>query len=118
MTILLPHWIQLLEDLANDSSNPLTIRMMLCDVATCWNSTYNMLMFTLEYCEAIDGISGDRDMQKYELSEEEWNVVQQLCDVLAVCCAHLSFNSSYSHVPRFLRMQPFSFLVQRRILLL
>jgi len=112
MTILLPRWIQLLKDLTNDSSDPLTIRMMLRDVATCWNSMYNMLVFALEYCEAIDRISGDRDMWKYELSEEEWSVIQQLCDVLAVCCAHLSFNSSYSHVPRLLRMQPFSFLIQ------
>ena len=77
-----------------------------------WNSTYNMLMFALEYHEAIDRISGDRDMQKYELSGEQWNVVQQLCDVLAVCCAQLSFNSLYSNVPRFLRMQPFSFFIQ------
>lgn len=57
------------------------------DVATRWNSTYNMLVFALEYREAIDEISGDRDMRKYELSEEEWELVQQLCDVLAVRCA-------------------------------
>jgi len=85
-TILLPRWIQLLEDHANDDnlSNPLSIWMMPRDVATCWNLTYNMLMFALEYCEAIDGITGDRDMQKYELSEEEWKLVQQLCDILVV----------------------------------
>ena len=30
-----------------------------------------MLVFALEYREAIDEISGDRDMRKYELLEEE-----------------------------------------------
>jgi len=45
-----------------------------------------MLVFALEYREAIDQISGDRDMRKYELSDEEWGLVQQLCDVLSVCC--------------------------------
>jgi len=64
--------------------------MMPCDVTTCWNSTYNMLVFALKYREAIDEISGDRDMRKYELSEEEWELVQQLCDVLGVhCTGHL-----------------------------
>jgi hypothetical protein len=83
-TILLPRWIQILEDLANNARDPLAIRLMPRDVATRWNSTYDMLVFALEYREAIDGISGDRDMRKYELSEEEWKVVKQLCDVLAV----------------------------------
>jgi hypothetical protein len=88
-TILLPCWFQLLEDLANNASlsNPLPIQMMLHDVVTHWNSTYQMLVFTLEYCQAIDEITVDRDMRKYELSEEEWPLVQQLCNVLAVCCA-------------------------------
>jgi hypothetical protein len=58
--------------------------MMPRDVATRWNSTYNMLVFALEYRLVIDEISGDRDMRKYELSEEEWELVQQLCDVLGV----------------------------------
>jgi hypothetical protein len=63
MTMLLPQWIQLLEDLTEGNlSNPLSIWMMPHDVATCWNSTYDMLMFALDYCEAINGISGDRDM--------------------------------------------------------
>ncbi len=47
-----------------------------------------MLMFALEYREAIDEISGDKEMRKYEL-EEERALVKQLCDVLEVCCLSL-----------------------------
>lgn len=80
--------MQLLEDLAKDPDilNPLAIRMMPCDVVTRWNSTYDMLVFALKYRKAIDEISGDREMRKYELEEEEWDLVQQLCDILEVCC--------------------------------
>jgi hypothetical protein len=85
---LLPRWIQILEDLQNNAtlsgSNPLAIRVMPRDVATRWNSTYDMLEFALEYHEAIDLITGDREMRKYELLEGEWELVEQLCDVLGV----------------------------------
>ena len=46
-----------------------------------------MLIFALDYCQAINKITADRDMRKYELSEDEWALVQQLGDVLAMCCA-------------------------------
>lgn len=62
------------------------------DVATRWNSTYDLLAFALEYRTAIDDIAGARDLglRKYELKEEEWNIVKQLCDVLKVCkCIHV-----------------------------
>ena len=51
--------------------NLLLIRMMPCGIATYWNSTYNMLVLALEYHEAINGITRDRAMRKYELLEEE-----------------------------------------------
>ena len=57
------------------------------DVTTHWNSTYDMLVFALEYRKAIDEISGDKEMWKYELDEEEWTIVQQLCDILEVRCS-------------------------------
>jgi len=57
---------------------------MPCDVTLRWNSTYDMLVFAIEYRKAIDKISGDREMRKYELDEEEWTIVQQLCDILEV----------------------------------
>ena len=49
---------------------------------------YDMLEFALQYCKAINGITGNRDMRKYELSEDEWGLVQQLGDVLQVHFAH------------------------------
>jgi hypothetical protein len=89
---MLPRWFHILEDLKrNAESDPLAIQMMPCDVATRWNLTYDMLVFALEYREAIDKISGDRDMRKYELLEEEWDLVRQLCDVLGVRCALAKF---------------------------
>jgi hypothetical protein len=78
--------MQVLEDLAKDAStlDPLAIRMMPRDVTTRWNSTYDMLVFALKYRSAIDEISGDREMRKYELEKDEWDLVRQLCDVLEV----------------------------------
>lgn len=43
-----------------------------------------MLVFALDYHKAIDIITVDREMRKYELSEGEWELVEQLWDVLEV----------------------------------
>jgi len=79
-TIILPKWFLVLADLELDS------RMMPRDVWTRWNSTFNMLNFAVEYREALNTITGDRDMKlrQYELSEEDWKVATQLRDVLKV----------------------------------
>ena len=79
-TLILPKWFLILKELRLDSA------MMPRDVRTRWNSTYDMLVFAVKYREALDAITGDRDMKlrKYELSEEDWTVATQLCDVLKV----------------------------------
>jgi len=102
--------MQLLGDLANDTSllEPLAIRIMPRDVVTRWNSTYDMLVFALKYRKAIDEISGDREMRKYELEEEEWDLVQQLCDLLEVRGAHLLISVTH-HFPVIQGRDPFLF---------
>lgn len=67
--------------------------MMLCNVSTWWNSTYDMVRFAYVYQLAIDCLTSwcDLDLQKYELTDEEWELVKQLCDTLKICRAHLSY---------------------------
>jgi hypothetical protein len=86
-TKLLPAWMALLTKLKLPS------RMMPRDVATRWNSTFDMLDFTLQYRSAIDAITDDRrmDLRQLELSEHEWKLASQLHKVLKVgTCLYLS----------------------------
>jgi hypothetical protein len=58
--------------------------MMPRDVSTCWNLTYDMLEFAVEFREALDSITGNQRMKlrQYELSEEDWEIATKLRDVL------------------------------------
>ena len=60
--------------------------MMLRDVATRWNSTYDMLEFAIDYRAALDLMTGDHDMNlcKFELSKKEWSMASELSEVLHV----------------------------------
>ena len=60
--------------------------MMPRDVATCWNSTYDMLEFADVYHAALNVMTADRDMTlcKFELSKKEWAMATELCEVLQV----------------------------------
>ena len=83
-TKLLPRWKQIVEDLK------LSPRIMPRDVRTHWNSTFLMLDFALEYREALDKISSDRDLglRAFELSKKEWEYGEQLRDVLEASTSH------------------------------
>ena len=45
-----------------------------------------MLEFSLEYQKAINDIAGNKtaNLRKYEMSENEWRIAEQLCDTLKV----------------------------------
>jgi hypothetical protein len=78
---LTPTWQETLKELKMKD------RIIPCDVETCWNSTYDMLGFALEYRRAIDVLMADRnnDLRSYELSKREWIITVQLCDILKIC---------------------------------
>ena len=56
------------------------------NVQTHWNSTYDMLSFALEYCLAVKSMTQIRDLVlcSYELEAEEWELAQQLTNMLKV----------------------------------
>jgi hypothetical protein len=45
-----------------------------------------MLEFAITYREALDIITGDREMKlrQYEMDEDEWEIASQLCKALKV----------------------------------
>ena len=81
MTIILPQWFTILQELKVPQ------RMIPCDIRTRWNSTFDMLDFAVEHITAINTITGDRDMKlrQYELSEDDWDMTRPLRDLLKVC---------------------------------
>lgn len=90
-TILLPVWKESLEEL------DLAVKIMPRDVATRWNSTFNMLKFSLEYRKAIEALTSERknELRQFELSEEEWEIAGELKGTLEVRplvgpCVHVS----------------------------
>jgi hypothetical protein len=96
-TLIFLAWREMLEELQMKD------RIIPHDVATCWNLTYDMLRFALEYWKAIDILTADRnnDLRSYELSEQEWIIAAQLCDILKVYdvsdpwIADLSFSNGH-----------------------
>jgi len=79
-TILLPAWHEAL-CLSNMSAT-----LMPQDVATRWNSTFDMLKYALEHHKALDIITQQWDLglRKFELTDKEWEIASQLRDVLKV----------------------------------
>jgi len=79
-TILLPAWEKML------STHGLPTHMMPHDISTCWNSTFNMLEFAIQYHVAIDVMTAvcGFDLRKYELVPDKWKIAIELQDVLRV----------------------------------
>ena len=89
-TLILPEWFRILGRMAKASqekgNKPLGLRVMPRDVATRWNSTYEMLDFAYKYRKAYNEITANRNMnlRTYELSNEDWKIVKDLATVLKV----------------------------------
>jgi hypothetical protein len=99
-TLILPTWRETLKELKMKD------RIIPRDVETRWNSTYDMLGFALEYRRAIDILTANRnnDLRSYELSEREWIIASQLCDILKVCDVSIPRNAD-SPVSRSLELR-------------
>ena len=56
------------------------------DVATRWNSTFNLLEYALKHRKAVDLLTQrcELGLRKFELSDNEWKIVEQLHSVLKV----------------------------------
>ena len=67
-------------------------RIMPRDVATRWNSTYDMLDFAVKYRNALDKMTSDRknDLRRYEMDDNDWKLAEQLRNVLEVSLCRVS----------------------------
>ncbi|KAF7322202.1 hypothetical protein MKEN_00744700 [Mycena kentingensis (nom. inval.)] len=77
-TILLPRWHAVVE------SNSLPPRVLARDVKTRWNSTYDMINVALTYRRAVHALTLEQSngLTAFYLSEEEWNILSDLRDLL------------------------------------
>ncbi|KIK91313.1 hypothetical protein PAXRUDRAFT_149775, partial [Paxillus rubicundulus Ve08.2h10] len=49
----------------------LKVTNMPCDVPTRWNSTFDMLQYALNHHEAVDSVTQDHALEKFELEDRE-----------------------------------------------
>lgn len=79
-TLVLPAWRDILNNLR------MKITCMLRDIATQWNSLFDLLEYALKHRKAIDLVTQRRElgMRDFELSDNEWELVEQLHSVLKV----------------------------------
>src|SRR5216684_2102222 len=79
-TKLLPEWKRVLKELL------LAEKLIVRDVTTWWNLTYDMLNMNIEYRPGVDKMTEahENELHMYELGEEEWIIAKQLCDILKV----------------------------------
>lgn len=56
------------------------------DIATCWNLTFDMLDFAIQYWKALDQMTSDKknDLWDFELDKDEWKLASELHNMLDV----------------------------------
>ncbi|KAF7776710.1 hypothetical protein Agabi119p4_5103 [Agaricus bisporus var. burnettii] len=78
-TILRPRWNKILAE------QGLPVKMMPRDMATRWNSTYDMLYSATNYKSALKILLNDEDeLNDYQLNKTEWSLADELCNALKV----------------------------------
>src|SRR6266852_2690960 len=87
-TIALPAWQRICQ------AHGLKDKLIPRDVVMRWNSTHDMMVFALEYRKPIDSITADKSLklQRYELDNKGWGIIEQLVSVLQVSIFSLSLN--------------------------
>jgi len=63
-----------------------TISIMPHDIVIQWNLTYDLLEYALKHQRAMDKMTQDwaLGLRKFELGDHEWELVEQLCNMLKV----------------------------------
>ncbi|OJT07830.1 hypothetical protein TRAPUB_1276 [Trametes pubescens] len=88
-TKLLPAWKELLGELGQP------VVLIPRDVRTRWNSTFEMLDSCLKHQKALTQLCSDKSngLRSFEVSEREWEIAKQLCNMLKVFKDATSFFS-------------------------
>jgi hypothetical protein len=69
------------------------------DVTTRGNLTYDMLSFAYEHKAAVKSLTSDlnNDLHEFELNKVEWQLLKELCDILAVSLIYLISQPLMTH---------------------
>ncbi|KAG0691467.1 hypothetical protein DFH29DRAFT_789032, partial [Suillus ampliporus] len=86
ITLLLPAWKLLLQE------QKCAVRIMLHDVATQWNSTFNMLWFAIDHRHTLEAMTRkhEHNLRMFELSGMEWQIASELCNILQDAMTYFS----------------------------
>jgi hypothetical protein len=79
-TKIIPQWCQICAEIRS------AVKLLKHDVRTCWNSTYDVAESGLELRPTVDHITmlKDTGLHAHKLSEEEWKILEDLCDTFKV----------------------------------
>ncbi|KAJ6563842.1 hypothetical protein B0H19DRAFT_846669, partial [Mycena capillaripes] len=74
----------------------MAVRLLPRDVRTRWNSTYDMLVVAVQYKEVVNAVTADRNLplRKYELSDTDWIIVEDMVYTLEATLLFSSDNRS------------------------